>query len=245
MQYGDSITGKQLMYRFILPIVLLLIGCTQNIKQHDYIGAEFLGMPYVKNPLGEGMAPDTDPLIRFDAFDCATFVETAIADGNIDKLNKIRYKGGKVDFLNRNHFIETDWLENNSNIVTNISAQFAPTVTRHVTIDKKKWFKTVHNVDTDFTQHTVDLEYIPYKNAQDIHVDRPVIVLFIINNTKIRNKIGTDLAVRHMGFLLPDGVLRHASRKQKRVVDTDFNNYVNRMLENKNNLGIMLLEFKK
>jgi hypothetical protein len=72
-----------------------------------------------------------------------------------------------------------------------------------------------------------------------------MIVLFVINNPKIRNKIGTDLAIQHMGFLMPNGQLRHASRSQKRVTDIDFNKYINTKVENKNNLGIMLLEIKK
>ena len=233
------------MRRIILPIVLGLLGCSSQHNSNEYIGADFLGSPYVRNPLGEGVAPDTDPLIRFDAFDCQTFAETTLANGDIETLNKIRYQDGKPDFIHRNHFMETDWITNNSGLVCNISADFAPTKIRHVTIDKKNWFKTVHNIDTDFFPQTIDLEYIPYKNAHNITVTEPVMVLFIIDSPTIRKKIGTDLAVRHMGFLLPNGRFRHASYKQKCVVDTDFDEYINRTLENKNNLGIMLLEIKK
>jgi len=244
MQYGYSITGKQLMRYVLLFWCLLLFGCT-HIDSQNYIGTEFLGAKYLRNPLGEGIAPDTDPLIRFDAFDCTTFVETSLANGDINTLNSIRYKNGKPTFINRNHFIETDWLENNSNLVTNVSAQYGPTAIRHIIIDKKNWFKTVHNIDTDFAPRSIDLEYIPYADAHNLKISKPMIVLFIINSEKIRNKIGTDLAVRHMGFLLPDGRLRHASRKAGYVIDTDFNKYINRIVENQNNLGIMLLEIKK
>lgn len=233
------------MQRVLLPIFLVLvIGCAGH-DTNDYIGNAFLGVPYISDPLGEGIAPDNDPIIRFDAFDCTTFVETSLAGGDAQKLNKIRYRDGIPNFINRNHFIETDWLENNSDIVENVSHKFGKTQVRHVIIDKKNWFKTVHNIDTDFAKTATNLEYIPLKNAIDINPPRPVIVLFIINNPKIAAKIGTDLAVRHMGFLLPGGVLRHASRKQKRVVDVNFDKYVQGLLENKNNLGIMLLDIKK
>ena len=227
------------MWRALL--IALLFGC---VGQYDStkIGAEYVGTKYVLDPLGEEIAPDPDPLIRFDAFDCTTFVETVLADGDIQRLNKIRYADGKPNFFNRNHFIETDWLENNSDIVQNVSAQYAPTAVHRVTIDKKNWFKTVHNIDTDFSPQTTELEYIPYKYATDIKVDKPVVVLFLRDNPKIRDKIGTDLAVRHMGFLLPDGTLRHASSKHSAVVDVDFVKYVHRIMENKNNLGIMILE---
>ena len=232
------------MLRVILPVVFVLFGCSYN-KSDEYIGAGFLGMPYVTNPLGEGVKPDKDPLIRYDAFDCVTFVETVLANGDIGTLNKIRYKNGNIDFVNRNHFIETDWLENNSWLVENVSGEYAPTKIRNVKIDKKKWFKTVYNMDTDFAVRNVKLEYIPYKYVQDIQIRKPMIVLFIIDNKKLRNKIGTDLAVKHMGFLLPNGILRHASYKHKVVTDVNFSHYVKQIMDNENNLGIMLLGIKK
>lgn len=224
--------------------VLLAILCTACTHDTN-LGEKYIGKPYLNNPLGEGIKPDDDPLIRFDAFDCATFVETVLADGNLDKMNQIRYSGKQPNIINRNHFIETDWLENNSGLVTNVSAQYAQTATRNVIIDKKKWFQTVHNIDTDFAIRSVNLEYIPYTNALGISVEKPVVVLFIIDSPKIRTKIGTDLAVRHMGFLLPNGILRHASRKSGAVVDENFEKYITQLMKNKNNLGIMLLEIKK
>jgi len=228
------------LYAIVL-LALMCAACTHNAT----IGDQYVGKLYQNNPLGEDIAPDADPIIRFDAFDCTTFVETALADGNVDKLNKIRYKNGVINFMNRNHFIETDWLENNSDFVANVSPQYALTATRHVIIDKKKWFRTVYNIDTDFARRDIDLEYIPYANVNNIHISEPMIVLFIIDNKQIRNKIGTDLAVRHMGFLLPDGRLRHASQTLNRVVDVDFYEYVNTMVKNPNNLGIVLVEIKK
>ena len=225
-------------------MLFLLFGCVGGNVDADF-GADYVGARYANDPLGEGRAPDTDPLIRFDAFDCTTFVETVLADGDVQKLNKIRYADGVPDFTRRNHFIETDWLSNNSDIVQNVSGRYAPTAVHTVTIDKKNWFKLTHNMETDFAPRTVNLEYIPYKYAADIRVAAPVVVLFLRDNPKIRDKIGTDLAVRHMGFLLPDGTLRHASRRAGAVVDVDFRKYVQRMMESPKNLGIMILRIKK
>ncbi|MBO4582603.1 MAG: DUF1460 domain-containing protein [Alphaproteobacteria bacterium] len=230
------------MWRAVL--IAFLFGCACGGNATD-LAAEYIGVKYVLDPLGEAHAPDIDPLIRFDAFDCTTFVETVLADGDVQRLNKIRYADGVPNFTNRNHFIETDWLSNNSDIVQNVSNRYGKTATHTVTIDKKNWFRTVHNMDTDFSPETVALRYIPYKYAADIKVEKPVVVLFLRNNTKIRDKIGTDLAVRHMGFLLPNGTLRHASRRAGAVVDEDFTKYVQRMMEKQNNLGIMILEIKK
>lgn len=230
------------MWRAIF--LFLLVGCVGGNVDADF-GAKYIGARYTADPLGEMKSPDADPLIRFDAFDCTTFVETVLAGGDVQKLNKIRYSDGVPDFVRRNHFIETDWLSNNSDIVQNVSNRYAPTAIHTVTIDKKNWFRVMHNMDTDFSPRTARLEYIPYKYAADIRVERPVVVLFLRDNPKIRDKIGTDLAVRHMGFLLPDGRFRHASRRAGAVVETPFREYVQRMMESEKNLGIMILEIKK
>lgn len=230
--------------RRIIFIIFLFFYSVCNGFSNDF-GARFLGTRYLSGPLGENTLPDTDPLIRFDAFDCTTFVETVLADGNVKKLNQIRYADGIPDFKNRNHFIETDWIKNNSNSVHDATEKYGKTKLRTVVIDKQKWMKKNHNIDINAQPQTVKLKYIPYKNISDIHPKAPVVILFISDAGKIRDKIGTDLAVRHMGILLPNGVLRHASRKAGRVVDVIFSEYVKQIMENKNNLGIMILEIKK
>ncbi len=227
--------------RFLL-FAFILAGCSCGAPQ--YAGHNYLGAKYINSPLGEGVLPDTDPLIRFDAFDCTTFVETVLANGDVKKLNQIRYKNGTIDFVSRNHFIESDWLVNNSNLVENISSEFGKTAVRHVKIDKKSWFKKTHNIDTDFETQDIALEYLPYNAFDDIFVSEPMIVLFVTDNTKIHDKIGTDLAVVHMGFLMPNGVLRHASSAQGRVVDVNFNEYITQRKQNKNNIGIALVKIK-
>ena len=99
--------------RLFLLSFLILAACSFNAN-HQSVGEKYLGISYCLDPLGEEKLPDIDPLIRFDAFDCVTFVETVLADGNEDKLTKIRYKNAQVSFFNRNHFIESDWLKNNA-----------------------------------------------------------------------------------------------------------------------------------
>ena len=224
----------------LLLLLFFLTSCTTGAQ--SYIGEEYLGTKYKFNPLGEEKAPDKDPLIRFDAFDCATFVETSLANGNVKKLSKIRYKNNEINFISRNHFIEIDWLKNND--FENVSGLYGDTLSRKVVIDKKSWFKKVHNIDTNFEKQTVNIEYIPYKNLSKIDVQSPLIVLFIHDGNGVREKIGTDLAVVHMGFLLPGNILRHASREYGRVMDVDFEEYSNKRKQNKHNLGIALVKIK-
>ena len=225
-----------------LLFFLLLAGCC--VFNTTFTGHSFLGAPYMNSPLGEDVAPDSDPLIRFDAFDCTTFVETVLAGGDVNKLNKIRYKNGNVGFLNRNHFIESDWLINNADLVENVSARYADTAVRHVVIDKQSWFKKVYNIDVYLEPVEIDLEYVPYHNVKDIKIDKMMIVLFVADKPKIHDNIGTDLAVFHMGLLFPNGILRHASSEHKKVIDADFAEYVAERMKNKTNLGIVLVEIK-
>lgn len=229
------------MKRAILFVVLLLTGCGVSRQ----IGDGYMGAKYVNDPLGEGRAPDTDPLIRSDAFDCTTFVETVLAHGDVDTLNKIRYKNGEIDFINRNHFIETEWLPNNANIVKNVSARYGQTALRHVVINRAAWLQRVHNIDSDAAAVETDIEYIPYDNITTLETNRPMVVLFIVGNTGKSDIIGTDLAVVHMGFLMPNGMLRHASSTAGRVVDVPMSEYIAARRQNKNNLGIALLEILK
>ncbi len=230
---------KMIKNSFIFALFLCLSACSAG-----YIGEQYLGAKYVSDPLGEEQEPDTDPIIRFDAFDCVTFVETSVANGDKDKLVQIRYKNGDIDFLNRNHFTESDWLQNNTNMFENVSNQYGKTKIRHAVIDKKAWFKKKHNINTKFKKQNIDLEYISYSDLQTIKNTETLIVLFIYDNPKIYDKIGTDLAVIHVGFLLPNGKLRHASSQQGRVIDVDFIEYVNKRKQNKNNIGISLVKIK-
>ena len=222
--------------------VLLMGACAAPDLQigHQYLGARYLG-----DPLGEGAGYDPDPVIRFDAFDCVTFVETAMARGNADKLTAIRYDGGRVDFAARNHFIETDWLRHNAGRVENISRRFGPTATRTVTIDRAAWMQRMHGITIDTVPETVELEYLPYGTLPaDIRPARPMIALFVIDGVGMSDKIGTDLAIVHMGFLMPDGVLRHASSQYGRVMDVNFDEYVAVRKKSRHNLGVILLDMK-
>ncbi|HOG08015.1 MAG: DUF1460 domain-containing protein [Syntrophales bacterium] len=87
------------------------------------IAEGFLGVPYLAHPLDQ-----TGPehlVVNLDAFDCVTFVETAVAlarlpaDGRADReglaraVEEIRYRGGRLDgYASRLHYF-SDWLRDN------------------------------------------------------------------------------------------------------------------------------------
>ncbi len=88
----------------------------------EFVSAQLLGKPYLLGALGEGERGTFDqaPLYRTDAFDCETYVDTVLAIALAQDpltfkqcIQQIRYREGKVSFINRNHFTCLDWNQNN------------------------------------------------------------------------------------------------------------------------------------
>jgi hypothetical protein len=74
---------------------------------------------YLLSARGEGQGPDPDPRFRLDAFDCQTFVETAIALGSSRTLEEaaralddIRYEGAPA-LAARHHEVQAQWIPGN------------------------------------------------------------------------------------------------------------------------------------
>ncbi len=112
-------------------------------RQLNALSSRFLGRRYRLSPLGEGKGVDLDPLLRFDAFDCTTYIETVIAlarspeqnrDEQIRQLNLIRYSGGTPDFAARRHLPVFQWLPQleTAGILRDISVEIAPVQVRHI-----------------------------------------------------------------------------------------------------------------
>lgn len=119
----------------------------------ERLSAGLLGVRYIDNPIGEGPGGryDSRPLFRLDAFDCQTYVETALAlawggtvAGTKAVLRRIRYDASGCCFTNRHHFLALDWKP------ANCQAHLLKDVTERVaqgrvtpfseTIDKGRWY---------------------------------------------------------------------------------------------------------
>jgi hypothetical protein len=122
-------------------------------ERMDLFSSAFLGLPYRHGALGEGPSGrfDRDPLYRFDAFDCMTFVETVLALSLSSEfsefertLSRIRYRGGNVDYLSRNHFPDLEWIPSNvgEGFIRDITEELAPGRSKVATtvIDRKGWY---------------------------------------------------------------------------------------------------------
>jgi hypothetical protein len=107
-------------------------------RRNDKISEYFIGRPYIQNPLGGG--PDEPEVFRASlaAFDCVTYIETVLAlarsrtvDQFLDTLRLIRYEGGEIAWVRRNHYM-VDWIR------CNRRAGFIENLTRGKHAVKKK-----------------------------------------------------------------------------------------------------------
>ena len=76
-----------------------------------------LGLPYILNGIGELQEPDLDPFVRYDGFDCLTFIEEAMAlalASDLESLESIRldlrYHDLEHTYSTRNHFMISQWI---------------------------------------------------------------------------------------------------------------------------------------
>ena len=111
--------------------------------------APLLGARYLLSPLGEGEGLDPDPRFRLDAFDCVTFVETALALGSAASLDEarralddLRYRS-RVHVADRLHEVLSQWIPVNlaKGWIAPASRAAAGDATRveRVTYDAARW----------------------------------------------------------------------------------------------------------
>jgi hypothetical protein len=214
----------------------------------EQVTRPFLDAPYVLSPLGEGegATPDADPRLRFDAFDCTTFVETGLAlalSSSVDearaRLDLIRYRDGLVDFVARRHFPEAEW------IPALVDAGLLEDITRRVggddvVVEKKRigpdiWQRTKHPglpplPLTRIPDGTFALDVWPLAAAAAAPERIPDGTVLHLVRADFKN---VPVRVSHQGLVLTvkgQKVLRHAAdRLHHRVVDEPLDRYFARM----------------
>lgn len=222
-------------------------------RRVEYFSGLFLGRPYLGGALGEGTqsAFDNDPLYRFDAFDCTTFVETvtalSLSRSDLDfkkNMNAIRYSGGRVSLVSRNHFTSADWNPNveKIGILKDVTADIGKTevTSLETLIDKRAWYEkqaasmvlTEGNRDAKvgaiLTKTQILVPQLSQLNflSKEIMTTKPEllksfpkagVINIVRKNWKVKDAIGTDLDISHQGvFFERDGeiIFRHASFKK-------------------------------
>lgn len=198
------------------------------------ISQPFLGLPYVWDAAGEGDEDDPDPVGRYDAFDCLTFVEEtlaiALAGDPVDAAalrNAFRYRGAP-SYLHRRHFMEAEWIPDavQNGLVSDITAFVGHprTVTKTVTAATWKGWgrRSLFRLPAEaLPVGTWSLDYLDLAEAE-LAVPRipPGAILLTLRS----DRPGVPMVVTHVSLVIPgkDGaMMRHATRMGTRKVRDD------------------------
>jgi cell wall-associated NlpC family hydrolase len=195
----------------------------------DSISRQFLGRPYVTNPLiGSAETPEVFIAgingIR-GGFDCVTYMETVIARSYARNrkdyaafLRRIRYEAGRVDWKRRNHYM-TNWIRNNSRARLVQQLNFGT-----VSISKQRDLNVVPGLPSQKQRFSC----VPKRRLGKIVGNIQSGDLIFFASTR------PHLDVYHCGIVIRDGerlLMRHAARSQGGVVEQDLSSFLkaNRM----------------
>jgi hypothetical protein len=192
----------------------------------DLLSREFLGRPYMSNPL-IGSA-DTAELFTasLDGFDCVTYIETVVAlarargvDDFVEWLRKIRYEQGRIQWDRRNHYM-TGWIRNNvrNGILEPVSMPAVATLIK----------ERVLNVVPGLAPQRARIKSAPKAAMPRVEKYLQTGDLIFFASTR------KHLDVFHAGIIVRDGektLMRHASRSHGYVVEQKLSEFLkaNRM----------------
>ena len=199
------------------------------------ISEPMLGKPYVRQPEGEGVGLDPDPVVRYDRYDCLTFVEDVLAlalssdSGSAAMIrDHLRYRNGERRYQHRNHFMMPQWIHYNlqNRLLVDVTTQFGKG--RSTT---KKWFarqwkrwKGRHRFklkEDEFPVGKFTYRVLSLERAMKVYQRFPEGSIFLVLR---ESHPYNPIMVTHLGFFIKKGKrpwIRHATRMGKRVVRDD------------------------
>ncbi len=200
-----------------------------------------LDTPYVEHPLGEGAGRDPLPRLRFDAVDCQTFVEEAIALGEAGNpaelprvLDDVRY-GASPTYEQRDHFMTSQWVPRNEakGYVRDATRAYGGAVAElvHERITQARWSRQKTAIELPPALVPLGdwiLPVVPLAKILDLAPKIPDGTVLLIVRA---DRPTFPERVSHLGFLVHhQGVpyLRHASTVFHRVVDEPLDHFVAR-----------------
>lgn len=228
-------------------------GSSPESERLTLLTEPLLGTPYRRSPLGEGSGRDPDPRLRLDAFDCTTFVETALAmlfapsaDAVAETLDRLRYEGGHVAWESRLHLIAAQWLPSmhRDGRLLDVTEEIGGLAARIVASEPRRhWVGSSTERQLGLSAERIPeagvrLPYLPWDQVGSLLATWPEpLVLSVVRAPTERE----PLLVRHQALFLPgDGgaVVRHASQRLGRVVDQDLAAFVSSFATSGTNLGL-------
>ena len=205
------------------------LGARMRILSEPLVGAN-----YVLNPAGEGREPDHDPIARYDAFDCLTFVEEvyALASGaNAEEIamyrQLLRYGDQSIDFENRHHFMASQWIPSaiEYGFFTDITAEYGPTqllIKDYELVNWKKFqYRRSYIPLKEYPKGQHHLQILSIEGAiQNIETVPEGTLIIVVRQNKPEHPVW----VSHLGFLIykdEKPFIRHATKMGDRLVRDD------------------------
>ena len=200
----------------------------------DAVSAVLLQVPYVSDPLGEGVAPDPDPLVRYDAFDCLTYVEEVLAlSMSPDPLHAaevrlgLRYGENPAEYRYRHHFMELQWIPSalERGWLRQTTQDYGPLQVYERTVDDTTWStwrsrSRFQMTDEELPHGTMRLEYLSLEDALLAAPDiRPGSVVMTVRE----DRSWSPIWISHVGFIVPgeSPTIRHATNMRSAMETRD------------------------
>ncbi len=144
-----------------------------------HLGRKNIGQPYDIYLLGEFPFEliDPDPIYCLDRSDCLVFCEHMFAMGLsrnwgefLATLQRIRYRGGKVGMLTRNHFTVADWDRNNAFLFEDMTSRLGDgkACVPLTQVCRRANFFARHGIGQDIPDEPIQDTYIPSANVAGI-----------------------------------------------------------------------------
>jgi hypothetical protein len=222
----------------------------------------FLGTPYQVSPLGEGQGEDPDPLFRFDAVDCLTFVEETLALSvapsleDVERVALLLRYGAGATYVDRNHLMEAQWLPHNEakGFLRDVTRRFGgdETIDTVKALTRKSWMSPTgrglhlpeeRQVTGEYPLHVIPLAVVP-KAMQEVPSGTVLLVVREDSPSRVTR-------ISHLGFVVHDEdkvLLRHATKGWvNRVVDEELGHFLGRVARHNETdpwrvVGVSLLE---
>jgi hypothetical protein len=192
-----------------------------------YISEAMLDAPYVDDPLGEGFGVDLDPIARYDAYDCLTFLEEVLAlsmSGDpyhaAGVRSSLRYGHKPPAYANRRHFMALQWIPGNTAAgwLRDTTAEYGDSQIFEKEVTPGVWRawerrKNYALEDDELPVGTMRLNVLPVDAAIEAAPNiRPGSIVFTVRE----DRQWIPLWITHVGFVVAgeEPTLRHASRMQ-------------------------------
>ncbi len=211
------------------------------VTRMEIISKTMVGQPYVLDPLGEGEVPDADPMVRYDAYDCLTFVEEVVAlsmgdtPAETHQIRKtLRYGSRSPKYIHRHHLMALQWLpsaqQNGWLVDRTASLGGAHSMEREITLETwAAWSQRsqFHHKDEELPIGHARMTVLPIERAREVMPQIPHGSLLL---TVREDRSYRPVWVSHVGLVFHiDGTayVRHATKLgEDQVKDHDLGWYL-------------------